>query len=152
MWRNWPHSVYVGAGVPGAVSGTGVWMSCSTSGRRVTIPWPRGRKSLPTMLKRVERRRLTGQMGVKRDSVSWIKRVLFEYTGLAGRLTPHLDTENSLQFKYIPGLEAARTHHCQLWHVQLSTYTMTFRTADASETGTACSPRLLNVSCSLLTS
>lgn len=152
MWRNWPHSVYVGAGVPGAVSGTGVWMSCSTRGRRVTIPWPRGRKSLPTMLKRVERRRLTGQMGVKRDSVSWIKRVLFEYTGLAGRLTPHLDIENRLQLKYIQGLEAASTHHCQLWHVQLSTYAMMFRTADASETGIACSPRLLNVSCSLLTS
>jgi hypothetical protein len=29
----------------------GVWTSWRTSGRRVTMPWPRGRKSRPTMLR-----------------------------------------------------------------------------------------------------
>jgi hypothetical protein len=52
-WRNWPHSVYGSAFGDGS-SGNGVCMSWRTSGLRVTMPVPRGRKSRPTILLNVE--------------------------------------------------------------------------------------------------
>ena len=49
-WRNWAHSVQVEGIESAEGSRTGVWTSCRTRGLRVTIPWPRGKKSRPTIL------------------------------------------------------------------------------------------------------
>ena len=47
-WKNSPHS----RASPVLTSGSAMLYSCSTSGRRVTMPVPLGRKSRPTMLSR----------------------------------------------------------------------------------------------------
>lgn len=50
VWRNWAYSGNGGCGA--SSGGKGVCINWSTSGLRVTIPCPRGRKSRPTMLKK----------------------------------------------------------------------------------------------------
>lgn len=62
MWWNSAHSErraapgerYGSLNGSGAVSSSGMLMSCRISGRRVTMPLPRGRKSRPTMFSRTE--------------------------------------------------------------------------------------------------
>ena len=44
-----------GGGGGGELREGGVWTSWRTSGRRVTMPWPRGRKSRPTILRASDR-------------------------------------------------------------------------------------------------
>jgi hypothetical protein len=50
VWRNWAYSGNGGCGA--SSGGKGVCINWRTSGLRVTIPCPRGRKSRPTILKR----------------------------------------------------------------------------------------------------
>lgn len=74
-------------------------MSWRTSGLRVTIPWPRGRKSLPTILSR--RVSPTPEELEKADT-------RLENGGFSRRLTANLDATQSMSHyeirvkKYIP--------------------------------------------------
>lgn len=126
--RNWPHSLYVCVGE----SGTGVWMSWRTSGRLVTIPEPRGRKSRPTIL-------FGGQTAEMEESESDVR---FENTGLSRRLASHLFHKLRMPLT----IEMTQTYDSQLGHVQLPACA---RVSVAQTSGCGGdSPRLANVSCS----
>lgn len=92
-----------------SVCGGGVWTSWSTRGRRVTMPEPRGRKSLPTMLsEREEMRETDVQEDCHNQSVSCLASladVPLSSTMLHSRLQ---DTTLS---------RALRSHDYALWQV-----------------------------------